>query len=426
MASSSVEKAEGQLQILLITKQKQYAVPDVPYSIGANVASQELNVLINSILAETNPDHEAIEFDFLVASEFLRLTLKQHLREREISFEDHILIEYVEKYPSPEPQECLLHDDWVSAVQASGDWILTGCYDNSLNIWTIEGKHRLTIPGHDAPIKDVTWISLDDTIGVFASASQDQTAMIWEWNIRHNSVECVQICKGHERGIDCIDVSSNKEKLATGSWDTLLKIWSVSDEQEVDHSTQAKKAKSRGTTKTPQLTLEGHREAISSVQWIDNHTLLTASWDHTMKLWDLQLGGVKHELTGNKSFFDADYSQLNHLIITCSPDKNLKLYDPKSTQGSIIKSSYSGHSQWIQCVKWSKTEEFLFISGAYDNQVKLWDYRSPKAPLYDLIGHEDKVLCCDWSNPNYMMSGGSDNSLRIFKSNKSPQKMDEN
>lgn len=45
-------------------------------------------------------------------------------------------------------------------------------------------------------------------------------------------------------------------------------------------------------------------------------------------------------------------------------------------------------------------------------------YFSPKAPLYDLLGHEDKVHDCDWSNPKYMVSGGSDNSVRVFKSKK--------
>lgn len=83
-----------------------------------------------------------------------------------------------------------------------------------------------------------------------------------------------------------------------------------------------------------------------------------------------------------------------------------------------MKSTFFGHTQWISSVKWSKSEEFLFISGSYDNAVKLWDYRSPKAPLFDLIGHEDKVMAVDWSNPKYMISGGSDNSVRIFKSKK--------
>lgn len=44
------------------------------------------------------------------------------------------------------------------------------------------------------------------------------------------------------------------------------------------------------------------------------------------------MGGVKQEIAGNKSFFDADYSQLNHLIITASPDKIIKLYDPRSNR----------------------------------------------------------------------------------------------
>lgn len=40
---------------------------------------------------------------------------------------------------------------------------------------------------------------------------------------------------------------------------------------------------------------------------------------------------------------------------------------------------------------------------------------STKVPLYDMIGHEDKILCCNWSLPRLMMSGGADNTLRIFK-----------
>jgi len=44
---------------------------------------------------------------------------------------------------------------------------LTGCYDNTLHLWTSKGKHHLTIPGHSSPIKDVAWISLDGDIGIF-------------------------------------------------------------------------------------------------------------------------------------------------------------------------------------------------------------------------------------------------------------------
>lgn len=78
------------------------------------------------------------------------------------------------------------------------------------------------------------------------------------------------------------------------------------------------------------MTLQGHREAVSGVQWINEESLLTSSWDHTLKIWDLAMEGVKSEISGNKSFFDISFSHLNGLIITASADKNLRLYDPRS------------------------------------------------------------------------------------------------
>lgn len=228
---------------------RRYAVPDIPYSIAANVSTAELNTLVNTLLQESGAgDAQPIEFEFLVLGEFLRLRLGAHLRERSISFEDVIQIEYVERYPVPEPQDCLLHDDWVSAVQTYDKWILTGCYDNTVNIWTVDGKHLLTIPGHTAPIKAVTWVSIENKIGTFATASQDQTVMIWKWNIENNAVECIYVCEGHGRGIDSIATSPSKKLIASGSWDTMLKVWRVDADD--DEEVASKKAKgSAGETR---------------------------------------------------------------------------------------------------------------------------------------------------------------------------------
>lgn len=225
---------------------------DTPYSIAAQVSIDDLNTLINSILRDSpdKDDFQTVEFDFLVNGEFLRGHLGDHLRDRQISFEDVIEIEYVERFPAPEPQDCLLHDDWVSAVETRGTWILTGTYDNTVNLWTVRGEHKLTIPGHSGPVKAVAWIELTDTKGVFASGAQDQNAMIWEWDLQQNSVECVHVCKGHERGIDSLQVNPRGDRMATGSWDTLVKVWSTATDDTDQSSKEAKRAKTEhGSTR---------------------------------------------------------------------------------------------------------------------------------------------------------------------------------
>lgn len=99
---------------------------------------------------------------------------------------------------------------------------------------------------------------------------------------------------------------------------------------EEDESSSKKPKSDHGNIRTPIVTLQGHREAISGVEWINEDSILTSSWDHTLKIWDLNLGGIKSEMSGNKSFFDMSYSKINGMIITASADKNLRLYDPRS------------------------------------------------------------------------------------------------
>ncbi|XP_012224179.2 ribosome biogenesis protein WDR12 homolog [Linepithema humile] len=415
---------DAQIQICFVTKQQRYAVPNYPLSTHSSIIPDELNTIVNTLLKESNVIEDDVEFDFLVCSQFLRTSLLEHIQERSGSIEELIEVEYVEKYPSPEPKNCLIHDDWVSAVASCGKkWILTGSYDNMLHIWTLKGKHHLVIPGHTSPVKAVAWISLNDDKASFVSSSMDQTCMIWDWDITKNSVECVHICKGHKGSVEAVGINHDKTLMATGAWDNMLYIWSTStQEEDNDGESASKKAKSEfaNKTKVPKCAMKGHKQAISGIVWCDKTEIVTGSWDHTIKIWDSELGGIKHEIHGDKCFFSIDYSPLARAVIAGSADQHVRLYDPRSTEGTIVKAKFSSHTQWVMSVRWSTVNEHLFISGAHDNIVKLWDTRSLKIPLFDLMGHEDKVLSCDWSNPELIMSGGADNTLRIFKSKHVP------
>lgn len=140
-------------------------------------------------------------------------------------------------------------------------------------------------------MKAVSWLKADDPTMGFVSVSHDLTGLLWRWEPGTDAARPTIALRGHERGLDCVGVSPNTLKLATGGWDTNLKVWSASLDDDGDEEPLHKKSKSTRdiSIRTPLHTLKGHKEAISSINWVDDHVIATASMDHTIKFWDAEV-----------------------------------------------------------------------------------------------------------------------------------------
>lgn len=112
-----------------------------------------------------------------------------------------------------------------------------GSYNNNVQIWNTNRECMTKLSGHNGAVKAVRWISIDDNSNKaddrnmkFITASQDQSVIVWEWNQKTDKVVKTSKCIGHTEAVECLDINEAKTKFISGSWDKMLKLWSLDED----------------------------------------------------------------------------------------------------------------------------------------------------------------------------------------------------
>ena len=439
-------------QAKLTTKLENYSVDDTIIELNNNVDKQELDDIVKNILKQLDRFDEVKlkdrKFDFLLGGKLLRLNVEEHLKlysdeieANEVLSEKLVEVEYILSCEPPRPLDTVSHDDWVSCVDADDQFIISGSYDNSVRLFsTKDRKNLLTIANaHDGPVTGVKFLKLVGSSErnelFFVTCGHDEVSMLRRVNTKTLKSEVVSIYRGHHRSVNCVDVCD--DLIATGSFDKTLRLWSTRDDDdttgELDENdpragnkkATSKKQKMKSSEKSINkqnkgalMTLTGHHESITGVKWLDScneyKSLATCSMDRSIAIWDVEVGECKRRVLSAKPLLGMDFCSERNLIISASCDRHVRVWDARAPDNATAKTAYTSHNAWVSSVALGQVSTNNFISGGYDNLVKLWDMRSSKACLYDLIGHHDKVLDVNWTNPSYVFSGSADSTLKVF------------
>eukprot|EP00897_Mesotaenium_endlicherianum_P005871 jgi/Mesen1/5311/ME000264S04333 len=400
-SSGNVAAEDRQVQVRFDTRLPNHLkVPSTPYAVPARLTRYGLSEVVNTILGL----EKVQPFDFLVDGELVRSSLEKLLISKGLSAESILVVEYIPAVVPPEPKQSIVHDDWVSAVDGSLAWvILTGSYDSIGRVWDAAGTCRCTLSGHrDAITAIAVPLEADSKKG------GQKTAGI------------VRAYTGHTASVQCVAASPSGQEMASGSWDTSIRLWRVeadpaaAEEQAKDDAKKKRRADSNGgahsiASAAPQVearaTLEGHTQCVSSVAWPDSDSLYSASWDHSLRSWDAS--------TGSKAVLSLSVGgDGSALLATGGADSILRIWDTRAAESTAPVQQLLSHRGWITSVKWAKGSAHHLLSASHDGSIKLWDTRT-KIPLYSLDAHTDKVLCADWWSNNTVISGGADSKLAI-------------
>ncbi|CAH1637716.1 unnamed protein product [Spodoptera littoralis] len=240
--------------------------------------------------------------------------------------------------------------------------------------------------GHKDGIWDVT--SARPGQALIGTASADHTACVWsvEWG------KCLLQYTGHTGSVNSIRFHPSRDIALTSSGDNTAHVWQAavnwdlprgqSSEEELEGGGEESLGEGGDrpeVLRTPLTELGGHQGVVVAADWLTGGDhVITASWDRTANLYDVETGDCLQVLTGHDhELTHASAHHASRLVVTASRDTTFRLWDFREPIHSV--SVFQGHTESVTSAVF--TREDKVVSGSDDRSVKVWDVRNMRSAL---------------------------------------------
>lgn len=174
------------------------------------------------------------------------------------------------------------HTSWVWSVAFSPDsqYLSSASYDHTVKLWDVKtGKCLKTLQEHTASVVAVTFSPNGQHL---ATGGFDQTIKLWEVS----TGKCIVTLQGHTNSVWSLAFSPNGH-LASSSFDSSIKLWDTS-------------------TGRCMQTLQGHEGAVSAIALSpDGQLLFSGGFDSSIRVWDIPTGQCLQVLKGHTGLISA-------------------------------------------------------------------------------------------------------------------------
>jgi len=187
-----------------------------------------------------------------------------------------------------------------------------------------------------------------------------------------------------------------------------------------------------------------HEGGVNRIRAMRQHPNILATWTDTGKVhvWDIQaqldalegkagsgaVGKMKPLHTfgghGSEGFAMAWSPRVAGRFLSGDCKKNIHLWERTADGWAVSKSPYLGHTDSVEDLEWSPTEDTVFASCSVDKTIRIWDIREKNKSMIWVAAHKSDVNVIAWNHqvPHLLMSGSDDCMIKIwdlknFKSN---------
>jgi guanine nucleotide-binding protein subunit beta-2-like 1 protein len=164
--------------------------------------------------------------------------------------------------------------------------------------------------------------------------------------------------EGHNGWVTSLATTpAHPDLLLSGSRDKTLITWKLTGGEDKQYGTAKKSFK-------------GHSHIVQDVTIsADGAYALSASWDKTLRLWDLESGECTQRFVGHTGdVLSVSIAKNLRQIVSASRDKTVKVWN---TIGECM-STLTGHGDWVSAVRISPSDtSATVLSASWDKTVKV-------------------------------------------------------
>lgn len=217
------------------------------------------------------------------------------------------------------------------------------------------------------------------------------------WNETDNNYFQPMMClKGHRHEVNSIEYSPDGTTLVSASSDRTVRIWDLTDG-----------CLYQWGLRTPESFCKSEAQTISFSP--DNQFVVTAEYSKVF-IRKVNNGDVVKCLYGhNDCVRGATFNPSGDHVVTCSDDMTLIIWDAETGEVSHI---LRGHEDGVTFVAYSPNGKQI-VSASSDKTVKVWDSKTG-ALIRTIDGFEDVVMCAMFSPNNKMIVASASNQIKLL------------